>query len=209
MPVIQHAMRLISEESATENDVRFALNDRSQKTRILRRIVFQVGVLNDDDVSAGGFKSGANRRSFAPVLLVEDELEFVPRISRRGLLIRLKLLQLVASPVAAAIVNQHDLFAKRHGSHAIDQRSPVILFVVDRDHDRQHPIRWDHEQPQLPTRGFTQRLLQPSEPFGRVRNQRRIRHASSLNVRRSLGLNLESRNRPLNLDFEFHTFTAY
>ena len=65
-------MRLADEPRA-EDDVGLALDDRLDELGILRGVVLEVGVLDDDDLAGGMAEPGAERGPFALVLLVEDD----------------------------------------------------------------------------------------------------------------------------------------
>jgi len=70
VPVVQHAVRSPSQETAAEHDVRDVVSDQCDQRGDLSWIVFQVGVLNDHDVAGGTSEAGADRGSLARVLLV-------------------------------------------------------------------------------------------------------------------------------------------
>ena len=63
MPEIKHAMRAAAQETRAVDHVGFALDQGPQQRGIFAGIVFQVGVLNDDEVS-GRFRMP--RRKAAP-----------------------------------------------------------------------------------------------------------------------------------------------
>ena len=65
-------MRLADEPRAVD-DVGLALDDRLDELRVLRGVVLEVGVLDDDDLAGGVAEPGAQGRPLALVLLVEDD----------------------------------------------------------------------------------------------------------------------------------------
>ncbi len=58
-------MRTISEEAAAVNDVGFAIDDGLEQHGVFSGVVFEVGVLDDDDVACDVCKSGAECSTFA------------------------------------------------------------------------------------------------------------------------------------------------
>src|SRR5271155_606507 len=53
MPKVEHAMRTRRKKSRTINHISLPLGQRFQQRSIFRRIIFEIGVLNDHKVSRG------------------------------------------------------------------------------------------------------------------------------------------------------------
>ena len=72
VPEVEHAVRLAADEARAEHDVGLALEDRLHQPRVLARVVFEVGVLDDDHVAGRRGESRAQRGAFALILLMQD-----------------------------------------------------------------------------------------------------------------------------------------
>ena len=70
-------MRLVAEEPAAEHHVRPAFDDRLQQSRDLGRVVFEIGVLNDDGVARRLEEAGADGRSLSLVHVVKVDRQAV------------------------------------------------------------------------------------------------------------------------------------
>src|SRR5262245_19241504 len=91
-------------EAAAIHDVRVAFDNRLQKRAVVARIVFEVGILNDDDITGGGEKTGLNRAAFSLVFLVQHDFE----IGVAFITTALQLTEVFARAVSTTIVNDHD-----------------------------------------------------------------------------------------------------
>lgn len=58
-----------SEQPAAVNDVRAAVEDRLDETGNLRRVIFEIGVLNNHDVALDRFNASTHGRCFSRVPL--------------------------------------------------------------------------------------------------------------------------------------------
>ena len=58
-----------------KHHVGLALNQRFEHQRIFCRIVFQVGVLNDDEVAGGFLNAAAERGAFAHILRLKNDAD--------------------------------------------------------------------------------------------------------------------------------------
>src|SRR5262245_22571554 len=97
------------------------------------RVVLAVAVERNDQVAAGGGKTGAQRRRLAEVSVQLNDPE-------TGLLCR-QLAQLLQGAVGAAVIDEDDLertAERRHdGADFGEQRRDVARFIVGGDDDRQ------------------------------------------------------------------------
>ena len=85
VPEVQHAMRLAARESRAIDHVGQAVDDRLDQLRVLLRIVFEVGVL-DDDYVASRFGEPSAQRGALPLI---DGMEERPDVrTERGCLRR-------------------------------------------------------------------------------------------------------------------------
>ena len=66
MPEIEDPV-LLADEPRAEDDVGLILDDRLDELGILRRVVFEVGVLDDDDLAGGVAEPGAERGALSLV----------------------------------------------------------------------------------------------------------------------------------------------
>ena len=79
MPEVEDPVGL-ADEPRSVDDVGLALQDGRWSAGIVLRVVFEVGVLDDDDLAGGVAEAGANRGSLAGVSLVEDDRDAVTRL---------------------------------------------------------------------------------------------------------------------------------
>src|SRR5260370_37125719 len=102
MPEIQDAMRRAEQEARAKNYVCLALDQRLEHERILRRIVLQIGILNNDEVSRGFLNAATKRCSLAHVMRLKNDADL--RI------LSLQLGQYLARACLGAVCNE-DRFA--------------------------------------------------------------------------------------------------
>src|SRR5262245_28263558 len=116
-----------ADETRAENDVGAIFEDRLDELGIFGRVVFQIGVLHDNNGAGGALEAGAEGSAFALVLgLINDRMSF-----------RLEFRENVARAVGAAVVNENDLLGNRRSFHATNQLAHPLFFVIDRDDNRQ------------------------------------------------------------------------
>ena len=99
---------------------------------ILRGVVLEVGVLDDDDLAGGVPEPGAQRGALALVDLVEDD--------RQVGVARSHLAEDLAGAVGRAVVDDDDLLADRDGADPAEDLVDRLLLVVDRDDDREDQV---------------------------------------------------------------------
>ena len=143
VPEKQHPVRVAAGEARAVDHVGVVLEDRRDQPRVVGRVVFQVGVLDDDDVAGRRRDASACRSTLAAVVRLEDGA--VDAVGERAA-------QQLDAAVGRAVVD-HDDLKPRHGGAADpgdqlgdrgglveagdDDRKPVALAV-----DRQ---AWIHE----------------------------------------------------------------
>ncbi len=76
MAEVQNAPGPAGKESRSVHHVRPALQDGGQEARIVARVILQVRVLDENDVTAGLLDATLNRRAFALVDRLADESDF-------------------------------------------------------------------------------------------------------------------------------------
>src|SRR5262245_56113256 len=74
MPVVMDRAVDVAEAAAI-NDVGFAFDKWLQKRAIVRRVVFQIGILNDDRVAGASQEAGFDCAAFSLVLIVKNDLQ--------------------------------------------------------------------------------------------------------------------------------------
>src|SRR5262249_13056661 len=109
-----------------EDHVGPVFDDRLNEPRILGGIVFEVGVLDDDHITAGVAKPFAQGGAFALVVWLVDNAQSVA----------FQALQDVARAVGAAIVHEDDFFGDRYRLDALQQFADPAALIVNGDHDR-------------------------------------------------------------------------
>ena len=113
VPKIQNAMRAAAAKKArAEHHVRLTRQNWRKQTVIFRRVVFQICILNDDDVCGRVGDARAQGRTFALIHLVADQLD-----ARLVLRERLKLFPGV---VSRTIVYDDELLNRSLGEHNPD-----------------------------------------------------------------------------------------
>ena len=149
VPEVEDTVRAGREESRTVDDVRAAFDDRLDEDRVLGRVVFEVGVLDHDDIAGCFRKTGSDRRAFALVLFVKnhDRVRVVFDPSKN-----------IPRSVGRTIVDQDDLLPNRHGSYAAEEFFERMNFVIDGDHHRQRQVVGDWVDAQAASGRFTQQL---------------------------------------------------
>src|SRR6266850_5760147 len=130
VPEEKHPMRL-SPESRPIHDVRFVLEDRFEQAWVFERVVFEVGVLHQDDVSRDSRKSGSQSRPLAAVLIVIQDHE----------LRRAQAPENITGPVARSVVDDDDLLRDRDGADSFEDLPDGADLVVDGDDDRKPHAR--------------------------------------------------------------------
>ena len=73
MMEIQRTMRPAIKPGARNDVGHFPLDDQRKHAGPVVRIVFQVGVLNDDDIAGGLRQAGSGGSAFTSVALVEQD----------------------------------------------------------------------------------------------------------------------------------------
>ena len=108
VPEIDHAVRVGPHETRAKDDIGPAGQDGCEQAGILVGIVFEVGILHDDDVAGGGGEAGAERGALALVdLMVNNPGEFAFDLVAQD----------VAGPVGRTIVHDQDFLP-------LDRRGP-------------------------------------------------------------------------------------
>src|ERR1700728_1722820 len=114
MPEVMHSLRA-AQKARTVNDVGASVKHRFQQPWVVLRVVLQVGILNQDDVSNSGLKSRSQSRSFSPIPVLKQKMDVLQREERLaiqhndvGLVLRLslrKLLQQGPRAIGRAIID--------------------------------------------------------------------------------------------------------
>lgn len=84
MPEVKNAVWLAAVEAGTEDDIGFVLQKRFEDLRVFSGIVFEVGVLNDDEVAGGFLNAAAQGSSFAHVMGLEKDAYLRVVVSEGG-----------------------------------------------------------------------------------------------------------------------------
>jgi len=75
VPEIEDSVRAGTEEAGPVDDVGFAFDERAEQKGIVGRIVFEVGILDEDEVSCGFLYATAESGSFALVVGLEKDAD--------------------------------------------------------------------------------------------------------------------------------------
>lgn len=117
-PAVQHAR--------TIDHLRPALQDRLDQAGIVPRVVFEVGILGDDDVAGHVRQGGADGRALAEVARMAQQ----PAAAGVSL-------QRMPRAVGGAVIHDDDLFVDVDGKHPVEQKPDRVLLIEDRDDDAQ------------------------------------------------------------------------
>ena len=103
---------------------------------IVAGIVFEVGVLDEDDFAGGLRQAGADACALALVLVVQRELHGVRAIASQYVL-EIGLLQKFAGAVGGEVIDDDDLFAQsdRLAGDLLEELHHGLPFVEDRNDD--------------------------------------------------------------------------
>ena len=72
MPEVKHAMRATGKKARTVDDVGSAFDQRLQQHNVLCRIVLEIGILNNDEVSGSFPNAAVQGRTFSHVLRLKQ-----------------------------------------------------------------------------------------------------------------------------------------
>jgi len=101
-PVLpRHSDRLPLQETRSVNNVRFAADNRLQDRAVIIGIVFQIAILNQDDVARSQFDALADRGSLAGISrgVMSDDDSIASLLVER-----------LACAISRSIIDHHDLF---------------------------------------------------------------------------------------------------
>ena len=132
MPVVEHAVRL-PEKAGAKDDVGPAVEQGRQELGILPRVVFEIGILHDHDVSGGSCEACSQGGALAGIPVVQAE----PDVRPRGDMLR----EPLPRAIRRAVVHDDDFHrqpvGQRGGHDAIECLRDQRPFVVDRDDNAQ------------------------------------------------------------------------
>ena len=123
VPEIEDAVGRGAEEAGSVDDVGFAFEQRMEECGIVGGIVFEVGVLDDDEVSGGLLDAAAEGGALAHVLGLEQDAD----LGMGGL----QFGEDFAGAVAGAVVDADEFDFERDGEDAGDDFPQRGLLVVD------------------------------------------------------------------------------
>src|SRR5260370_3869007 len=128
MMEIQRTMRLAKKPGAVDDVGHLALDDQRKHAGPVVRIVFEVGVLNDADITGGAGQAGSDGSAFASVALVKQhrkrnlgvmgrtvggEFELAAGVQRQAAPATLRLAEVSSQPIrgsiARSVVDNDDL----------------------------------------------------------------------------------------------------
>ena len=108
-PVALNAMRS-AVKAVAENSVGMAFEDGSEEQEIVAGIVFEIGVLNEDDFAGGLREACTNACAFALVLVVKRQFDGgLTGSAERSL--QVGLLEEFAGAVGRAVIHNNEFFA--------------------------------------------------------------------------------------------------
>lgn len=118
-----------SEQPAAVNDVRVAVEDRLDETRNLRRVVFEIGVLNNHHVALDRFHASTHGRCFSCISLQANRANSLVGAGRFG--------DNIWRSVGRSIIDDdHFQSLDRQRQKLIQRNFERRFFVIDRNNDR-------------------------------------------------------------------------
>ena len=135
MPEKMHAP-MPGDEPRAVDDVGLAGEERLQQHVVLRRVVFQVGVLDDQELACRLLNAPAYRR---PLALVVRLLEQPDHVRVTGSQRR----QDLGRAVGRAVIDHDNLLRHVDGDDTSDELTNGVALVVDRNDDRK--LGWRHK----------------------------------------------------------------
>src|SRR5579863_3153578 len=129
MPEVKHAMRSCAQKTRTVNYISLALHERTKQQRIIRRIVFQVRILDYHEVSSCLLNSAAQCRAFAHV----SRLHKYPDLR----ILRMQPGENFLGTVLRSVIDTNHFQLEWHGQYALDYEAQRGALVVNRYDDRQ------------------------------------------------------------------------
>jgi hypothetical protein len=127
VPEVEHAVHAGTEEARAKDDIGLAEKDGREELRVLVGVVFEVGILDDDDVGMDMLEAGAKGGTFALVDLMGEDADAVVGLG--------ELLHGVPCTVFGAIVDHHELRDLGSGKDFLDDEVKRAFLVVDGDDD--------------------------------------------------------------------------
>jgi hypothetical protein len=112
-----------TEEARSVNGVGFAFEERAQQQRIVGGIVFEVGVLNENEVPGGFLDAAAESSAFTDVARLQEDADLRMSGLEGG--------ENFAGGVGGSVVDADELDVERDGEHAGDDLLKSGLLVVD------------------------------------------------------------------------------
>src|SRR5215471_10760905 len=104
-----------AEESRTIHDVGFSFKQGRQQRLVVARVIFQVCILNDDEVAGGFLDPAAQSSALAHILRLQKNFDLRE--------LTLKVSEYFARPIRRAIVNAEQFDLERHPKHTLHDRS--------------------------------------------------------------------------------------
>ena len=121
VPVEHHAAR-IPFEPRSEHHLGMSVEDRLDQLRILFRVVFEVGILDENDVPAGFLDAATDRGAFSLVDRLENVPDLRPLIRQRG--------DHVLRSIGRLVVDDDDLLVDRNfldPAQQLRHRGPLVV----------------------------------------------------------------------------------
>ena len=115
-----------AEKPRAEDDIGASLDNQLDQLRNSSGDVFEVGVLDGDDVAGDGGETAPERRTLSLIPLLQQQAEVV---------LPLQFDQAFTRAVGRAVVDDDQLGSHRHADNALDDLIDRRPFVVDRHDD--------------------------------------------------------------------------
>ena len=102
MPEHDHTARA-TQETRTIHHVGYPFFERPEQDRVVARIVFEIGILDEQDLTLGSVKACAYSCALTLILLMQNNTDFI---------LAVHFFQQVTRAINRAIIDQHDFPGK-------------------------------------------------------------------------------------------------
>src|SRR5215469_11042438 len=132
VPEVKHAVWPASQKPRAVDYVRLTLQQRFEQPRIIRGIIFEIGILNDHVVAGSFLNATAQCRTLPHIVRLQEDLDL-------GIL-RLEFPEDFARAIFRAIVHAHQFDFEAYLEDALDHHPKRIALVINGDDDRQFHV---------------------------------------------------------------------
>ena len=127
VPEIKHAMWTGADKARAVNHVGFTVDQRFKEGRIIRRIVLEISVLNNDKIAGSLLDAAPERRSLAQIARLQKDTEV--------LMLALELGENVPGTIGRTVIHAEQFELQWNAEYALHDESERATFVIDGHYD--------------------------------------------------------------------------